>query len=552
MNDAASVPVAAILHARSGRWLERALLFAFVVHGLGMLSMAALLLPGMPGGSQGAVAARMVYVAAHPWLWRLGWLPWQLTALADALLAVALLRTPWIPKRPAWLALVVTLCAIVPDQSGQALWDTVGVALAAQGNLARYATFERFTFSLIAAGGGAGYTLAAVFWSICLARAGVWTRGMTMFSWLLWGAFGLLALLAALPGGMGLPQWVVGAGNAISFVLLLLWLARAAELVIRRARPETAWGRYARWRYPRRAVGRLIDPLANSRFLRALGEYLPVIAFRSDIEHVVYTNYLTPAEQVQPLVPHGLDLQRIGPAGQFALVSLLTYRHGHFGPRIAGPLRRLFPSPIQSNWRLYVSDPRTGQRGIYFLTNAVTGLPQSLGARFFSEGMPMHVPRSAEVRQTADGAWAVTLDPGDGSAPDLVANLQPCANQPDAGPWASAFANYAEMLAYAVPQDRALTVQPWHAWVTRQEIRLDIPLDDCQPLAGAVSSRALQALVGDAEPFSFIVPGVFFRFDAERHDRWPRKWWSAGAKSPYRPELSRQPESPERRPSGRD
>jgi hypothetical protein len=524
MNDAPSTPVAAILRARSGRWLERALLVAFLVHGLAMLSMAALLLPGTPGGLQGDVAARMAYVAAHPWLWRLGWLTWQLTALADLLLALALLRTPWIPRLPAWLALAVTLCAIVPDQSGQALWDTVGVALAAQGNLATYAAFERSIFSLIAAGGGAGYTLAAVFWSICLARAGVWTRGMTIFSWLLWGAFGLLALLAALPGGVVLPQWVVGAGNATSFVLLLLWLALAAELVIRRARPETTWGRSARWRYPRRAFGSLLDPLANSCFLRALCEYLPVIAFRSDIQRVVYTNYLVPAEQVHLLVPWGLALQRIGPDGRFALVSLLTYHHGHFGPRLAGPLRRLFPSPIQSNWRLYVSDPQTGQHGVYFLTNAVAGLPQSLGARLISEGMPMHVPRSAEVRQTSDGAWVVTLDPGDGSAPDLAANLRPCTTRPDSGPWASAFASYAEMLAYAVPQDRALTVQPWHAWVTRQEIRLGIPLDDCQPLAGDVSSRMVRTLVGDAEPFSFIAPGVYFRFDAERHDRWPKKW----------------------------
>ena len=140
----------------------------------------------------------------------------------------------------------------------------------------------------------------------------------------------------------------------------------------------------------------------------------------------------------------------------------------------------------------------------------------------------MHVPRSADLRETPDGAWLVTLDPGAGSAPDLVALLRACEGRPATGPWASAFASYKDMLAYAVPQDRALTVQPWHAWVTRQEIRLDIPLDACQPLTGDVSSRAARALVGDAEPFSFLVPSVFFRFDAERHDRWPKKWWTAG------------------------
>ena len=524
MNPSA-IPVAEVSRSRSGRWLARALIAVFIIHGLAMLSMAALLLPGTPGGSQSSVAARMAYVAAHPWLWRLGWLPWGLTALGNLLLALALLRTPWIARLPAWLALLATLCAIIPDQTGQLLWDTVGVSLASQGHLAPYAAFEGPIFPIIAAGGGAGYTLAAILWSVCLARAGVWSRGLTIFSVVLWGAFLALALLAALPAHAGLPGWSVGAGNAICFALLLLWLALAAELVLRRARPTTAWGRYAPWRYPRRAIGWLLDPLANSRFLRALSEHLPVLAFRSDIQHVLYTNYLVPAERVAALVPSGLELQRIGPAGDCALLSILTYRHGHFGPRLAGSLRRLFPSPIQSNWRLYVRDPQTNQRGVYFLTNAVTGLPQALGARFLSEGMPMHAPRHGELRQTPDGAWLVALDPGAGSSPDMAALLRPCAARPDTEPWAAAFASYAEMLAYAVPQDRALTVQPWHAWVTRQEIRLDIPLESCQPLAGVISSQTARTLVGNAEPFTFIVPGVFFRFDAERHDRWPRKLW---------------------------
>jgi hypothetical protein len=532
--NASAIPVAEVVQARSGRWLARALIALFFAHGLAMLSMAALLLQGTPGGSQSDVAARMTYVAAHPWLWRLGWLPWGLTALGNLLLALALLRTPWIARLPAWLTLVVTLCAIIPDQSGQLLWDTVGVSLATHGSLTAYAAFERTIFPITAGAGGAGYTLAAILWSVCLARAGVWTRGMTIFSMLLWSAFLLLSLLAALPGAAGLPAWSVGAGNAICFVLLLLWLALAAELVLRRARPTTVWGRYAPWRHPRRAMGWLLDPLANSRFLRALSELLPVVAFRSDIQHVLYTNYLVPAERMAPLVPPGLALQRLGPDENFALLSILTYRHGHFGPRLAGPLRRLFPSPIQSNWRLYVRDPQTNERGVYFLTNAVTGLAQALGARFLSEGMPMHAPRSGELRQTPDGAWLVALDPGGGSSPDLAALLRssPTAERPDTGPWAAAFASYEEMLAYAVPQDRALTVQPWHAWVTRQEIRLDIPLADCQPLDGAIASETARTLAPDAEPFTFLVPGVFFRFDAERHDRWPRKLWDeSGAKA---------------------
>ena len=66
-----------------------------------------------------------------------------------------------------------------------------------------------------------------------------------------------------------------------------------------------------------------------------------------------------------------------------------------------------------------------------------------------------------------------------------------------------------------MPQDRALSTQPWHGRVTRQEIRLDIPLDACRPLEGRVTSRAAAAWVKDAQPFCFRVEKVTFRFDAE-------------------------------------
>jgi hypothetical protein len=66
-----------------------------------------------------------------------------------------------------------------------------------------------------------------------------------------------------------------------------------------------------------------------------------------------------------------------------------------------------------------------------------------------------------------------------------------------------------------VPQDRALSTQPWHGRVTRQEIRLEIPLAACRPLEGKVASRAAAAWVKEAQPFCFRVEKVAFRFDSE-------------------------------------
>ena len=79
----------------------------------------------------------------------------------------------------------------------------------------------------------------------------------------------------------------------------------------------------------------------------------------SDITDVVYVSYLVPAASLEGYVPQGLELQRLGEGGRWALFTFLTYRHGHFGFEFLGPIRQLLFSPIQSNWRIHVKDPRT-------------------------------------------------------------------------------------------------------------------------------------------------------------------------------------------------
>lgn len=501
------------------RALERALLLSFVLHGLAMLSMAVLLLPGQPGGPTPDLAGRMAYVAADAWRWRLGWLPWQLTALSDLLIGLALVRTPGIPRRPAWLTLGVTVLAVLPDQIGQWLWVTQGMALAQGGSPAAYAAFETATFPWIAGWGGLLYTLAAVGWSVCFARAGLWMRGLTGFSTVLWGLFALAALSPLLPDGARPPAAWVAAANAAGFVLLLIWMALILEQVLRRSRPVQAHGRDAAWRHPdRRWWGRLWTALANSRLLRALCAYLPTPAFLSDIRDVIYVNYMVDAAVLAPLVPPGLALQRLGPGGHYALFSFLTYRHGHFGPALLGPLRGLLPSPIQSNWRIYVTDPRSGRAGVYFVTNAIDSTLHALAARLLSEGMPMHVLRQATLQTASDGGVVLRLDSGAGTAPAAEATLAPAGGTPTSGPWQVCFASYRDMLAYAVPQDRAFSVQPWAGRITRQEIALGIPLEACVPLVGVVQSATATALVGPAVPFCFRVPRVAFRFARQYAD----------------------------------
>ncbi|MFF8989439.1 hypothetical protein ACF09H_05600 [Streptomyces sp. NPDC014983] len=131
----------------------------------------------------------------------------------------------------------------------------------------------------------------------------------------------------------------------------------------------------------------------------------------------------------------------------------------------------------------------------------------------------MHVPERASLRVSEDSRTDLLLDPGRGTAPDAEAHLIPLSKWPTEGPWRQWFADYEQMLAYCVPQDRALAVQPWHGQVTRQEIALAIPLDSCVPLTGPVISTVAGAITGNAEPFTFLVPRVTFRFERQERTR---------------------------------
>jgi hypothetical protein len=445
------------------------------------------------------------------------------TAASDLLLSAALVRTRWAPKLPALLALAATLAAVALEQPNEFRWMTRGVELAreavASGNYDTFLDFETSTYRFVSLWAALCYTIAAIGWSFTFSSAGVWNRALTGISVVAWGA---LFLVSAGPLALGIdrvPPSVIAAGNAIGFVLMMAWFVLVAEEVLRRSRPDEQYGRYARWRYPRRGpIGRLVDTVATSRFLRAFGELAPTPAFVSDITNVVYVNYLADAERLAPLAPPGLELERLGPDGRYALFTFLTYRHGHFGPRFFGPLRRMLPSPVQSNWRIHVRDPRTGTQGIYFVSTVISALPNALAARHLSEGVPMHVPRSAELTRREDGRLRLRIEPGDGSSPDVDAELRPSAPPEWTAPWSVCFTDYRDFLAYCVPQDRAMSSQPWYGRITRQEIRLGIPLEACEPLAGTVVSKAASELVGDGNPICFRVATVAFRYDGEEYD----------------------------------
>jgi hypothetical protein len=502
------------------RAVEQALIATLVCHAVAMIAMATLLLPMMPGGPVADDGTRMAAIASHATAWRLGWATWGITAASDVALGLALFRWRRVPRAQAWAALLLVCAAVVPDQAAQIRWVTGGVALARAGALSLYLAFERGVFLLTGAWAALLYTVASVAWCACFTAAGAWSRGLTRVSVPLFTVFAAAALGPLLPATAGVSPAAIAAGNAIAFVGLELWFFLLLEHAARLARPDAPHGRYAAWRAPRTVrFAAILDAVANSRATHALLGLLPVPEFRSEIRDVVYVSYLLPAARLAPLVPAGLELQRIGPDSAWAMFTFLTYRHGHFGPALAGPLRRLFSSPVQTNWRTYVRDPRTGREGVYFVTNAVTTRLHALGGRLMSESA-MHLLARGEVTRQASGRMRVVVDPGDGSGPDAELDLSPTDAFELPTSWHECFRDARAMLAYCVPQDRALTTEPWRRCTTREEIDLGISLDECEPLQGQVRSRAAHAIAGDAEPVCFRVARVDFRLRGEVRDAW--------------------------------
>jgi hypothetical protein len=304
-------------------------------------------------------------------------------------------------------------------------------------------------------------------------------------------------------------------------LLLQLWLGLVTEQALRRRRPYGSHGRSAPWRHPGSGlVARALEVLANSRLARELLGKLPPVKMRSEISDVVYVNYLVEAERLAPLVPVGLELQRLGPDARYALFTFLTYQHHDFGFAFLGKLRRWFPSPVQSNWRIHVCDPHTGVLGISFVTNAVSHIVPALGARILTEGMPMHLLTHGQVTRAADGALSISLDPGSGSAPAAELSLRPAEPPAWTAAWAECWPDFRSFLAYCVPQDRAMATQELRRRTVRQEIDLGIALDACEPLTGSVASAAARTWVGDATPLCFRVAALNFAFNGEKYDAW--------------------------------
>ncbi|MEO1994969.1 MAG: DUF2071 domain-containing protein, partial [Planctomycetaceae bacterium] len=487
-----------------------------------------------------AVSQRAEFICQHPLLWRLGWLTWQLTALSDLLLSLALVAyfSAAAPRTEAangllWaiVGLVATVLAIVPEQWAEFRLVTTFVQQAcaltnASIEPAVYLATEARWLLLTGTCGNTGYTLMGCCWMLAAVQAAGGPRrhvGFVVLGCLLW----LLFLVASAANWQatiradlqtGYPGfWLVYSLNAIGFPLLLLWMVWLGAVIgdghHRRHPADDAALHRLRWP-TRGAADRVLTPLANAAGLRDLirstARIVPVPVMASDITDVVYLNWLVPAERVAGWLPAPLKLHCLG---NRTFVSLLTYRHGHFGPRFLGPMRCLMPSACQTNWRLYVEpvcadEPRDA---IYFFKTALDHSGLAVASRLMADGLPSHRPLRIDHTRS-DDRLVTWIEPGVGSGPDLKSTVRISEQRELPTDLAEHFSDWEQLVRYLVDQNRGSSVHPAQSGICQSKISIPIAIEAVQPAAvvGTVESRLLAPVIDGCRCFAFVVPQVSF------------------------------------------
>lgn len=266
--------------------------------------------------------------------------------------------------------------------------------------------------------------------------------------------------------------------------------------------------------------GRIEDALANAEGLRALRRRtvsrLPFPALISDVREVLYANWVVDTRALADRIPPGVRVREVG--GR-TILTLLAYRHGHFGPARLGRARHLFASPLQANWRLYVEaieGAAPGANTVLFLANIFASLPHALGTRVMSDVMLSQRARAFEHRVDVTG-WATGAD-GAADAPwwHLSGTMADGGSLPPA--FEPFFSSHGHAVQVLCLQDAAIApVAGATGALAVSRIDLPIAVDTVRPLA--VERYVPGALLRDwgatGEPLCFRVPSVRFRVLSE-------------------------------------
>lgn len=277
------------------------------------------------------------------------------------------------------------------------------------------------------------------------------------------------------------------------------------------------------FKYPSAGLfGKLANWLVTRRLLltsrRALFSHLPFMQLASDVTNVVYCTWVLDARDVGHLVPPGVVIRQCNGS---TLFTILTYAHSHFGPRIAGPLRRMFPSPLQSNWRLYVEalpGNVPADKTVLFVKNIFDNPLYALGTRLFSDALPSHLAKRFE-HAALKGRFNTMICAGIGSAPEFGCVAETSAERSLPEAFRPFFDSWRSAVNFLCLQHGAVAQVEDCARLAYAAIDLPIDTDAVEPLASLdlpASGEFLRQIGATGKPFCFLVPSVPFRVLSER------------------------------------
>ncbi len=286
------------------------------------------------------------------------------------------------------------------------------------------------------------------------------------------------------------------------------------------------------------AIGRLANSAAIASARRVLMSRLPFPVLESDVRDVVYMTWMVDAERAARYVPAGLDLWTAAAAacgtrarmplaarprerGDLTPFTILTYRHGHFGPSLLGRARALCPSPLQSNWRFYLRSVPAGApavRTVLFVRNVMDSLVYALGTRMFSDALPTHLAAEFAFDGMPDEGH-LRVHGGVGSAPGLTARWVRAAERSLPPAFEAAFGHWSAALDYLTLQDAAIAPIPHLQRLAVAGISLPADVGSITPLQLDVASLAcpfVESLAPSGPPLCFHLPRVRFKALSEK------------------------------------
>jgi hypothetical protein len=212
--------------------MRASLWFFAAIHALALVTMLVLLRPGMDVAAF-SLAERAGYVATHAFAWRLGWLPWQLSALSDLWVSFEFLRwadqrgEPQARRLARW-ALGLFVFSAVPEQWAEAHLITSFVD-AAGGDLGAWQRSWALYASLTGVWANLGYTVMTYCWLKCarilLGRAVVapWLERALLGAFVVSGVLTGVATIVASEATMGAWFTAASAFNGVAFPALVVW-----------------------------------------------------------------------------------------------------------------------------------------------------------------------------------------------------------------------------------------------------------------------------------------------------------------------------------------